>query len=108
LGIFSILFQRVRHTALFYRVSCTGETFSLKTFSATASGVTELEAADVAMTQLVSVQTKLPLLQRDSLLTMETLHRSDRATESDETHPKLLKLSLSMIQVEKQIWRHYF
>ncbi|CAM4622384.1 unnamed protein product [Leuciscus chuanchicus] len=51
------------------------------------------------MTQLASAQTKLPLLQRDSLLTMETLHRSERAMESDETHPKLLKLSLSMIQV---------
>lgn len=60
----------------------------------------ELEAADVAMTQLASVQTKLLLLQRDSLLTMETLHRSVRAMESDETYPNLLKLSLSMMQVE--------
>lgn len=59
----------------------------------------ELEAADVVMTQL---QTKLPLLQRDSLLTMETLQRSERAMESDETHPNLLKLSLSMMQVETE------
>lgn len=60
----------------------------------------ELEAADVAMTQLASVQTKLPLFQRDSLLTMENLQRSDREVESDETHPNLLKLSLRMMQVK--------